>query len=252
MSASARLAEGPSGPENGEVDKIAQRHPRHRLMEESKREAELELDDHRLLAAPHRDEVGRPDLALHRIAPPLEERLHRRVEIRLTHGANLPAGGGRGKTATPLRRPLTSPGAFPIRPAKSATAQVLPMTIKVFGHKSPDTDSTGSPILWAWYLTEVRGTPAAPALLGEPNTEAAFVLKHWGVAKPEIIADVGAGEAVVIVDTNNPAELPAGHQRRRHPRRSSTTTCWSAGSRRRARSTSPCARSPAPPPSCTT
>jgi manganese-dependent inorganic pyrophosphatase len=81
--------------------------------------------------------------------------------------------------------------------------------IKVFGHKSPDTDSTGSPIIWAWYLTEVKGTPATPVLLGEPNTEAAFVLKHWGLDKPAIIADVAAGEPCVVVDTNNPAELPA-------------------------------------------
>lgn len=81
--------------------------------------------------------------------------------------------------------------------------------IKVFGHKSPDTDSTGSPIIWAWYLTEVKGTPAKPVLLGEPNTEAAFVLKRWDLPKPEIIADVAAGEDCVVVDTNNPAELPA-------------------------------------------
>ncbi len=80
--------------------------------------------------------------------------------------------------------------------------------IKVFGHKSPDTDSTGSPIIWAWYLSEVKGTPAQPVLLGEPNTEAAFVLRHWGLEKPAIIADVAEGEPVVIVDTNNPAELP--------------------------------------------
>ncbi|HMO08449.1 MAG TPA: manganese-dependent inorganic pyrophosphatase [Paracoccaceae bacterium] len=84
------------------------------------------------------------------------------------------------------------------------------MTISVFGHKSPDTDSTGSPIAWAWYLTEVRGTPATPALLGEPNTEAQFVLRHWGLDTPRIIADVDPGDRVVIVDTNNPAELPAG------------------------------------------
>jgi manganese-dependent inorganic pyrophosphatase len=82
------------------------------------------------------------------------------------------------------------------------------MTIKVLGHKSPDTDSTGSPIIWAWYLTEVKGTPAEAVLLGEPNTEAAFVLKHWNLTKPAIIADVTAGDSVVIVDTNNPAELP--------------------------------------------
>lgn len=82
------------------------------------------------------------------------------------------------------------------------------MTTLVFGHKSPDTDSTGSAILWAWYLAEVKGEAAKPALLGEPNTEAAFMLRHWGLEKPEIIADVAEGAPVVIVDTNNPAELP--------------------------------------------
>lgn len=81
--------------------------------------------------------------------------------------------------------------------------------IKVFGHKAPDTDSTGSPIIWAWYLSEVRGTPAKPVLLGEPNTEAAFMLTRWDIAKPEIITDVTADDTCVIVDTNNPAELPA-------------------------------------------
>lgn len=82
------------------------------------------------------------------------------------------------------------------------------MTIKVFGHKSPDTDSTGSPLIWAWYLSEVKGTPAEAKLLGEPNTEAAFVINRWGFEKPEIIDGVAADEPVVIVDTNNPAELP--------------------------------------------
>jgi manganese-dependent inorganic pyrophosphatase len=82
------------------------------------------------------------------------------------------------------------------------------MTTLVLGHKSPDTDSTGSPIIWAWYLSEVKNTPAKAVLLGEPNTEAAFVLRHWNLAKPEIIADVTADDKVVIVDTNNPAELP--------------------------------------------
>ena len=83
------------------------------------------------------------------------------------------------------------------------------MTTLVFGHKSPDTDSTGSPIIWAWYLNEVKGTPAEAVLLGEPNTEAAFVLTRWDVPKPRIIADVEADQPCVIVDTNNPAELPA-------------------------------------------
>jgi len=84
------------------------------------------------------------------------------------------------------------------------------MTLQIFGHKSPDTDSTGSPIVWSWYLNEVKGIAAAPKLLGEPNTEAAFVLKRWKLDKPEIIDGVDAGAPVVIVDTNNPAELPDG------------------------------------------
>ena len=82
------------------------------------------------------------------------------------------------------------------------------MTTLVLGHKSPDTDSTGSPLIWAWYLSEIRNIPAKAVLLGQPNTEAAFVLRHWGFEQPEIIADVGAEDRVVIVDTNNPAELP--------------------------------------------
>ncbi|MGR3805047.1 manganese-dependent inorganic pyrophosphatase [Marinibacterium profundimaris] len=83
------------------------------------------------------------------------------------------------------------------------------MTTQVFGHKSPDTDSTGSPIIWAWYLKEVQGTDATPVLLGEPNTEAAFMLERWDLPKPAIIEDVAEDAPVVIVDTNNPAELPA-------------------------------------------
>ncbi|MGV6846786.1 MAG: manganese-dependent inorganic pyrophosphatase [Marinibacterium sp.] len=82
------------------------------------------------------------------------------------------------------------------------------MKTQVFGHKSPDTDSTGSPILWAWYLNEVKGEDAEAVLLGEPNTEAAFMLQRWDLPKPAIIDDVADGAPVVVVDTNNPAELP--------------------------------------------
>ncbi|WP_281823851.1 manganese-dependent inorganic pyrophosphatase [Jannaschia rubra] len=84
------------------------------------------------------------------------------------------------------------------------------MTTLVFGHKSPDTDSTGSAIAWAWYMNEVVGTEAEPALLGEPNTEAAWMLERWNLPKPRIIADLEEGQRCVVVDTNNPAELPDG------------------------------------------
>jgi manganese-dependent inorganic pyrophosphatase len=80
--------------------------------------------------------------------------------------------------------------------------------IKVFGHLAPDTDATGSAIIWAWYLTQ-SGRPATPYVLGDPNTEAQFVLSRWGFDQPETLTEIAADQDAVVVDTNNPAELPA-------------------------------------------
>ncbi len=84
------------------------------------------------------------------------------------------------------------------------------MAIEIFGHKSPDTDSVGSAIIWAWFLNEVKGDDAEAVLLGEPSSEAAFVLDRWDIPKPRIIESLDPGQPVIIVDTNNPAELPSG------------------------------------------
>ena len=82
------------------------------------------------------------------------------------------------------------------------------MTTLVFGHKAPDTDSLGSALIWDWFLNHT-GTPARAVLLGTPNTEAAFVAEKWGFAQPDIIDEGADDKPCVIVDTNNPAELPA-------------------------------------------
>ncbi|MEK6204238.1 MAG: manganese-dependent inorganic pyrophosphatase [Amylibacter sp.] len=79
--------------------------------------------------------------------------------------------------------------------------------IKIFGHTAPDTDATCSALIWEWYLEEMAEKPAKAFVQGTPNTEAAFVLKRWGFETPEQL-DLQAGDKVVIVDTNNPAELP--------------------------------------------
>lgn len=81
--------------------------------------------------------------------------------------------------------------------------------IKVFGHLAPDTDATGSAIIWSWHLNQT-GREATPYVLGDPNTEAQFVLKRWGFEQPAVLESVEAGEDVVVVDTNNPGELPEG------------------------------------------
>lgn len=80
------------------------------------------------------------------------------------------------------------------------------MSIKIFGHKSPDTDATASAIVWAWYLNQ-KGALATPYILGTPNTETTFVLNYWGVGVPEFLTSVSKEDKVVIVDTNNPDEL---------------------------------------------
>ncbi|MCE9541531.1 manganese-dependent inorganic pyrophosphatase [Candidatus Kaiserbacteria bacterium] len=79
--------------------------------------------------------------------------------------------------------------------------------IKVFGHKSPDTDTTCCAVLWAWYLNEHTTMKAVPYMLGEPNKETAFVLGRWGVPQPALLESVGKDDSVAIVDTNNPQEL---------------------------------------------
>ncbi len=78
---------------------------------------------------------------------------------------------------------------------------------KVFGHLSPDTDATCSAIIWAWYLTNHTARTATPYVLGPLNSETKFVLNHWKVETPALLESIGAGEDVVIVDTNNPQEL---------------------------------------------
>ncbi len=79
---------------------------------------------------------------------------------------------------------------------------------KVFGHLSPDTDATCSAIIWAWYLNEHTAGSATPYVLGDLNSETSFVLRHFNVTTPELLPSLTAGEEVVIVDTNNPQELP--------------------------------------------
>lgn len=81
------------------------------------------------------------------------------------------------------------------------------MTTLIFGHKAPDTDSTGSPLIWEWYMNH-KGVAAEARLLGQPNTEAVFVAKRWGFELPALMSELEDDQPCVVVDTNNPAELP--------------------------------------------
>ncbi len=79
--------------------------------------------------------------------------------------------------------------------------------IKVFGHISPDTDATGSAILWAWYLNTHTANEATAYVLGSLNRETQFVLRHWNIPEPQLLESISSDDTVSIVDTNNPQEL---------------------------------------------
>ncbi|MDR0367313.1 MAG: DHH family phosphoesterase, partial [Rickettsiales bacterium] len=76
------------------------------------------------------------------------------------------------------------------------------MSIKVFGHKSPDTDSVISAIAAAYLLD------GEPFVQGDLNRETRFVLEKFALAAPKRLESV-AGESIALVDTSDPLHLPA-------------------------------------------
>ncbi len=81
------------------------------------------------------------------------------------------------------------------------------MSIKIFGHKNPDTDSVCGAIIAAWYYTEVLGRQAKPYRLGALNKETEYVLNKFKLKAPELLESVSEKDNIIIVDTNNADEL---------------------------------------------
>ena len=63
------------------------------------------------------------------------------------------------------------------------------MSLLVFGHKNPDTDSICSAISLA-HLKNQIGVEATPYALGEVRKEAQYALDYFGVKAPEVLEDV--------------------------------------------------------------
>ncbi len=80
--------------------------------------------------------------------------------------------------------------------------------IKVFGHKSPDTDTVCSAIAYAWYLKNKKNKDAEAFVQGELNKETLLVLNKFKIEKPEFLDNITENDEVIVVDTNNPEELP--------------------------------------------
>ena len=68
----------------------------------------------------------------------------------------------------------------------------------VIGHKSPDADTIGSAIAYAWLLQQL-GINARPAAAAEVNRETQYALDFFRLEPPEIIPDA-AGKQFILVD----------------------------------------------------
>lgn len=79
------------------------------------------------------------------------------------------------------------------------------MSLLVFGHKNPDTDSICSSISLS-YLKNQLGIEAKPYALGEVRKEAQFVLDYFKVDAPEVLTNSIKGLDVVLVDHNEYAQ----------------------------------------------
>lgn len=84
------------------------------------------------------------------------------------------------------------------------------MTVCVFGHSSPDTDSVTSAIAYA-ALLNAQGTEAKACMQCEAdglNPESKLVLARFGLNVPDVISDA-AGKKVALVDFSDLVQGPA-------------------------------------------
>jgi manganese-dependent inorganic pyrophosphatase len=80
------------------------------------------------------------------------------------------------------------------------------MSVYVFGHKNPDSDTVCSAIALA-DLKSKLGVACTPTAQGELAPETKFILEKFGVAAPAVKTEY-AGEKVFLVDTSDLTQLP--------------------------------------------
>lgn len=80
------------------------------------------------------------------------------------------------------------------------------MSVYVFGHKNPDSDTVCSAIALA-DLKSKLGVASTATAQGELPPETKFILEKFGVAAPAV-KTAYAGEKVFLVDTSDLAQLP--------------------------------------------
>ena len=84
------------------------------------------------------------------------------------------------------------------------------MSILVFGHKNPDTDTICSAITYA-ELKNKLGKDVKAVRLGEINEETKYALNYFKVEKPELVENV-AGKEIILVDHNERTQTAEGFE----------------------------------------
>ena len=84
------------------------------------------------------------------------------------------------------------------------------MSILVFGHKNPDTDTICSAIAYV-ELKNKLGKDVKAVRLGEINEETKYALNYFKVEKPELVENV-AGKEIILVDHNERTQTADGFE----------------------------------------
>ena len=84
------------------------------------------------------------------------------------------------------------------------------MSILVFGHKNPDTDTICSAIAYV-ELKNKLGKDVKAVRLGEVNEETKYALNYFKVEKPELVENV-AGKEIILVDHNERTQTADGFE----------------------------------------
>ena len=84
------------------------------------------------------------------------------------------------------------------------------MSILVFGHKNPDTDTICSAITYA-ELKNKLGKDVKAVRLGEINEETKYALNYFKVEKPELVENVAEKE-IILVDHNERTQTAEGFE----------------------------------------
>ncbi len=82
--------------------------------------------------------------------------------------------------------------------------------ILVFGHKSPDTDSIASAIVFEIFAKKLGMDNVKACRLGNVNKETQYVLDYLNIQAPTLIESVEDGQRVMLVDHNEFAQSVDG------------------------------------------